>query len=73
MYSVDHKKVPTQPNKYVRATINTSGFAFEPIIDECMVHRFAHIEPNGSIPNAIVNNYSDKTMLMIKKMRELYA
>lgn len=69
MYSVDHKKVPPQPTKYVRATINISGFVFKPKDNECMVHRLAHIEPNGLIPTAVVNNYSDKTMLMIRKMR----
>lgn len=73
MFSVDYDgKIPKTPNWCVKATINISGFVFEQEKDSCMVHRLAHINPAGFIPIPIINNYSDKTMLMIKKMKEIY-
>lgn len=71
MYSTESNSVPRQDDKYVRATINISGYVFKPHENGCMVYRIAHIEPNGSIPASIINGYADKTTHMIRTLKKI--
>lgn len=72
MYSLDTEKVPKQTDKYVRATINISAFAFKAQQNNTLVYRLGHIDPAGMIPTAIINNYGDKTRNMILHMRTIF-
>ena len=69
MYSVESEDKPEQNDKYVRANLNISAYGFIPKDDGSVVHRIAHVDPGGSIPVGIINNYANKTANMIKELK----
>lgn len=73
MYSVESTDIPKKDEQYVRAVINISAYGFVPEGNGCHVYRIAHVDPAGSIPSSIINNYADKTSKMIKELRVIYS
>ena len=73
MYSVESGDKPEQKDKYVRANLNISAYGFIPKDDGSVVHRIAHVDPGGSIPVGIINNYANKTANMIKELKIKFA
>lgn len=69
MYSVPHEVIDTN---CVRSDLTISVHAFTDKGDKCEVIRIAHLNPNGSIPSAIVNMYTDKAAAMIKVLKEKF-
>jgi hypothetical protein len=69
MYSVPHEVIDTN---CVRSDLTVSVHAFKDKGDKCKVIRIAHLNPNGSIPSAIVNMYTDKVAVMIKVLQEKF-
>ena len=69
MYSIDAEEKPEQKDKYVRAKLNISAYGFIPEDEGCIIYRIAHVDPAGSIPTGIINNYANKTANMIKELK----
>lgn len=70
--SVEHEKVPEKPKEYVRATVLIGGYAFMPDGESsCKVVRIVHLEPNGSIPAAIVNMKANDLHSQLKSLQKL--
>lgn len=72
MYSVESDIKPKDESKYVRAIVNISAYIFFPENSGCRIYRIAHIDPSGSIPTNLINNYADKTSTVIKRLKQLY-
>lgn len=73
MYSINTNVNQEQNNKCVRAIIDISAYVFQPYNGWCKVYRIAHINPAGSIPASVVNNYATKTRSIIEILRNNFG
>ena len=72
MYSVESPIRPRNDNQYVRAVVNISAYGFVPQENGTLVYRIVHVDPSGSIPTYIINNYATKTSKFIKYLQHIY-
>lgn len=71
--SVQHDQVPEKPKEFVRATVLIGGYVFVPDGDSaCKVVRIIHLEPNGSIPSAVVNMKANDLHTQMKVFQTLF-
>jgi len=72
--SVTHEKVPEKPSDYVRATVLIGGYVFTSVegSDNAKVVRIIHLEPNGSIPSAVVNMKANELHKQMQAFQALF-
>jgi len=72
--STVYSKCPENPTQYVRATVLHSAFIFEQDKDDKNLTRFIRllqVDPNGSIPNTLVNTQSRSLLQIPSKVRAM--
>ena len=72
-YSIEHEKVPYNPQQYVRGIIHLAIQGFIPIDHErTQVIRIIQVDPCGNIPTVLVNMNAHKLIKGITNLKKLY-
>jgi len=71
--SVEHPKVPLEPKRYVRASVNFSAYRLQPLPNGkgSRLTRIIHVSPGGHIPASFANRSAADVHSEVEKLRRI--
>ena len=71
-FSIEHPEIQRKDSelkKYVRANVHISFYGFWKENDKTRVWQISHIDPEGMIPNSVVNMYADRLIKQLERLK----